>query len=500
MRNVTVLAAACFCVLAIIIPFGLQPGRDPGSLFPFREWTTDQFDIVIGILSARHHHGLRNALRNTWLGHLQHLNQRVLAKFIIGTYGCNIPDEDREDPYSCQLLNFTNPVIGQEIEAVSLFGTPASTLLGSKISKIDFRVLHPIIITRVGVFHDQRGAGFHQNLTVRLYQTTLEEVIASARFSPLSSGVQVNQLWYKPVERFLLPKGFEGTIAWESQDSQYLITTNLTDVVLDSGGGVLRFSAAQLQAEKQVIQDGFGQNVAAVAGGFTYTIHDGATLLESLTTRPKRFDIHKNKLREEDAALQKESQTYQDIVFVDVIDTYRNVPHKLLQFYQWSVETTSFKLLLKTDDDCYVDVEAVLERAGERLGATNVWWGNFRQNWAVDGSGKWMELEYPSLVYPDFACGSGYVVSHNLIQWLAENAKTLKVYQVLGTLWVLTGLCISWLKSIHWLLESILLIEPFFVLAIPKGEDVSMGIWMAAVGPQRHQLVLKRPLILPSSC
>ncbi|XP_043535887.1 UDP-GalNAc:beta-1,3-N-acetylgalactosaminyltransferase 2 isoform X5 [Chiloscyllium plagiosum] len=390
MRNVTVLAAACFCVLAIIIPFGLQPGRDPGSLFPFREWTTDQFDIVIGILSARHHHGLRNALRNTWLGHLQHLNQRVLAKFIIGTYGCNIPDEDREDPYSCQLLNFTNPVIGQEIEAVSLFGTPASTLLGSKISKIDFRVLHPIIITRVGVFHDQRGAGFHQNLTVRLYQTTLEEVIASARFSPLSSGVQVNQLWYKPVERFLLPKGFEGTIAWESQDSQYLITTNLTDVVLDSGGGVLRFSAAQLQAEKQVIQDGFGQNVAAVAGGFTYTIHDGATLLESLTTRPKRFDIHKNKLREEDAALQKESQTYQDIVFVDVIDTYRNVPHKLLQFYQWSVETTSFKLLLKTDDDCYVDVEAVLERAGERLGATNVWWGKVKMSAWVFG---WLQLD-----------------------------------------------------------------------------------------------------------
>ncbi|XP_038656476.1 UDP-GalNAc:beta-1,3-N-acetylgalactosaminyltransferase 2 isoform X4 [Scyliorhinus canicula] len=431
MRNVAVLAAACFCVLAIIVPFGLRPDCGAGRLVLLREWTADQYDIVIGVLSARHHHELRNALRKTWLGHLQHLNQRysVLAKFIIGTYGCDIPDEDREDPYSCQLLNFTKPVIGQEIEAVNLVGTPTSTLLGSKVSKIDFRVLHPIIITRLGVLHDPRGTGFHQNLTVRLYQTTLEEVIVSARFSPLSSGVQVNQLWYKPVERFLLPKGFEGTISWESQDPEYLITMNLTDVLLDSGGGVLRFSAAQLQTEKQMIQDGFGQNVAAVAGGFTYTIHDGPALLESLTTRTKRFESHKNKLREEDAALQKESQTYQDIVFVDVVDTYRNVPHKLLHFYQWSVESASFKLLLKTDDDCYVDVEAVLERAGDRLGAPKVWWGNFRQNWAVDSSGKWMELEYPSLVYPDFACGSGYVVSHSLIQWLAENTKTLKVYQ-----------------------------------------------------------------------
>ncbi|XP_072912739.1 UDP-GalNAc:beta-1,3-N-acetylgalactosaminyltransferase 2 isoform X1 [Hemitrygon akajei] len=448
MRSVAVLAATCFCALAITVHFGLRLDSMRGHFFQWREWTTDQYDLVIGILSARHHRDLRNALRKTWLGHIPELNHRVLAKFIIGTYGCDIPDEDREDPYSCQLLNFTDPVIGQEIEAVSQSGSPALTMLGSKASKIDFRVLHPIVITRLGVFHDQREAAFHQNVTVRLYQTTLEEVIVSARFSPLSSGVQFNQMWYKPVERFLLPKGFEGTIAWETQDSEYLVTMNLTDVLLDSGGGVLRFSAAQLQAEKEVIQDGFGQDVAAVAGGFTYTIHEGDALLESLATRAKRFESHRNKLREEDAALQEESQTYQDIVFVDVVDTYRNVPHKLLQFYQWSVDSANFRLLLKTDDDCYVDVEAVLERAGDRLEATNIWWGNFRQNWAVDGSGKWMELEYPSLVYPDFACGSGYVASHNLIQWLADNAKTLKVYQ---------------------------------------GEDVSMGIWMAAVGPQRHQ-------------
>ncbi|XP_055491137.1 UDP-GalNAc:beta-1,3-N-acetylgalactosaminyltransferase 2 isoform X3 [Leucoraja erinacea] len=452
MRSAAVLAAACFCILAVTVHFGLRLrlGCRRGRLAPLPGWTTDPYDLVIGILSARHHHDLRSALRKTWLGHVPQLNQRVLAKFIIGSYGCDIPDEDREDPYSCQLLNFTDPVIGQEIEAVTLSGSPDLMLLGSKVSKIDFRVLHPIVITRLGVFHDEREAAFNQNLTVRLYQTTLEEVIVSARFSPLSSGLQVNQMWYKPVERFLLPKGFEGTIAWETQDSDYLITMNLSDVLLNNGGGVLRFFAAQLQAEQEVIQDGFGQDVAAVAGGFTYTIHDGAALLESLATRPKRFECHKNKLREENAALQEESQTYQDIVFVDVIDTYRNVPHKLLHFYQWSVESTNFRLLLKTDDDCYVDIEAVLERAGDRLEATNVWWGKlvFRQNWAVDGSGKWMELEYPSLVYPDFACGSGYVASHNLIQWLADNARALKVYQ---------------------------------------GEDVSMGIWMAAVGPQRHQ-------------
>uniref|UniRef100_A0A4W3IFD0 UDP-GalNAc:beta-1,3-N-acetylgalactosaminyltransferase 2 n=1 Tax=Callorhinchus milii TaxID=7868 RepID=A0A4W3IFD0_CALMI len=413
-------------------------------LFVMREWTKPQYDIVVGILSARQNYELRNALRNTWLGNIkQHpeLRQRVLAKFIIGAHGCDIPDEDREDPYSCQLLNITDPVVGQEIEAISLFGRTAVTLLGNKIASINFRVLHPIIITRLGVFHDQRETGFPRNVIVRLFQRAQEGVIASARFSPLSPGVQVKQLWYKPVEKFILPKGFQGTIVWESQDSEYLTTANLSDVQLNTGGGLLRLSAVSHS-------DGFEQDVAAVAGGFAYTVHDSDALLESLKARPKRFENRKQKLMEVDAALREESQIYEDIIFVDVVDTYRNVPYKLLHFYKWSVNYVSFRLLLKTDDDCYIDMDAILHRVGDRLVRTNVWWGNFRQNWAVDHSGKWMELQYPSPVYPDFACGSGYAVSQDLVQWLAENIKMLKMYQ---------------------------------------GEDVSMGIWMAAVGPQRYQ-------------
>lgn len=33
----------------------------------------------------------------------------VLVKFIIGAHGCAVPVEDREDPYSCKLLNISNP-------------------------------------------------------------------------------------------------------------------------------------------------------------------------------------------------------------------------------------------------------------------------------------------------------------------------------------------------------------------------------------------------------
>lgn len=34
---------------------------------------------------------------------------RVEVKFIVGKHGCAVPEEDREDPYSCSLLNFSEP-------------------------------------------------------------------------------------------------------------------------------------------------------------------------------------------------------------------------------------------------------------------------------------------------------------------------------------------------------------------------------------------------------
>lgn len=35
------------------------------------------------------------------------LFERVMVKFIVGEHGCPVPEEDREDLYSCSLLNLT---------------------------------------------------------------------------------------------------------------------------------------------------------------------------------------------------------------------------------------------------------------------------------------------------------------------------------------------------------------------------------------------------------
>uniref|UniRef100_A0A8C9AU81 Hexosyltransferase n=1 Tax=Prolemur simus TaxID=1328070 RepID=A0A8C9AU81_PROSS len=445
MRNWLVLL--CPCVLGAALHLWLRlrsppPARASGAgpadqLALFPQWKSRHYDVVVGVLSARNNHELRNVIRSTWLKHLIHhpaLSQRVLVKFIIGAHGCEVPVEDREDPYSCKLLNITNPVLNQEIEAFSLSEETSSGLSEDRVVSVRFRVLYPIVITSLGVFYDANDVGFQRNITVKLYQAEQEEALFIARFSPPSCGVQVNKLWYKPVEQFILPESFEGTIVWESQDLHGLVSRNLHKVAVNDGGGVFRV----ITTEKGTLPHEFMEGVEGVAGGFIYTIQEGDALLRNLHSRPRRLIDHKSNLREEDALLKEESSTYDDIVFVDVVDTYRNVPVVKI-----------FDLLLKTDDDCYIDTEAVFSRIGQKnLDGPNFWWGNFRLNWAVDRTGKWQELEYPSPAYPAFACGSGYVISRDIVGWLASNSGRLKTYQ---------------------------------------GEDVSMGIWMAAIGPKRYQ-------------
>ncbi|TNM99907.1 hypothetical protein fugu_012940 [Takifugu bimaculatus] len=439
------------CAVALLLH--LWSAQQPSSSPPDSSALPDEaplYDLLVGVLSARHHHELRRAIRETWLGHLRthpRFHHRVGVKFIVGERGCSVPEEDREDPYSCTLLNLTEPVAGQDEEVQLVKVSGPSVLTPSDVGAIalDFKVLHPVVITRLGVFPSGPWPELQSNVTVKLLQLDQEEPVVTARFSAPAPGTMVDGVWYKPVEQFILPKGFEGTLLWETLDSGGLSTVAPSSVLLSDGGGVLKISSVTEGALPHRSALGF----PGLAGGVTFTIYDGDSLLALLQGRASRMQRQAAALRQEDAALQRESLTNGDMVFVDVVDTYRNVPSKLLQFYKWSVANAHFKLLLKTDDDCYIDVDSVLMKIDHKhLQRSNLWWGNFRQSWAVDRVGKWQELEYASPAYPAFACGSGYVVSRDLVQWLSSNAGKLKAYQ---------------------------------------GEDVSMGIWMAAVGPHKYQ-------------
>nr|XP_055025433.1 UDP-GalNAc:beta-1,3-N-acetylgalactosaminyltransferase 2 [Misgurnus anguillicaudatus] len=442
-------AALLPCVIAVLVHWWCWSDRNALLLdFGSADDQKAVHEVLVGVLSARHHYDHRQAIRDTWLGYLKThplFQNRVMVKFIIGKYGCAVPEEDREDPYSCTLLNLTQKDSGQEMEILSVADT--SWLEPSDVSalSLDFKVLHAVVITQLGVFVNGPQQDFRGNVTVHLFQVDQEEAIVTARFSTVSPGTRVGAIFYKPVEQFILPKGFEGTLLWQCHDPSGLMSINTSTIRLNNGGGVLKFGSIEVGTLPHRTALGF----PGLGGGFTFSVYDVDALSELLRGRSGRQQIRSAELRDEDQALHQESITHGDMVFVDVVDTYRNVPVKLLKFYKWAVGNADFRLLLKTDDDCYIDVDAFLLKTNHsRLKQSHLWWGNFRQNWAVDRVGKWQELEYSSPAYPAFACGSGYVVSRDLVEWLASNAEHLKAYQ---------------------------------------GEDVSMGIWMSAVGPSKYQ-------------
>ncbi|XP_076830166.1 UDP-GalNAc:beta-1,3-N-acetylgalactosaminyltransferase 2 isoform X2 [Brachyhypopomus gauderio] len=411
------------CVIAVLVHLWWASGKTAFFLdFKSAGSQNTVHEVLVGVLSARHHHGLRKAIRDTWLGYIRDhpkFTNRVLVKFIIGKHGCAFPEEDREDPYSCTPLNLTEPVAGQDVAILSV--PNISELVPSDVSAIsmDFKVLHSVVITQLGVFASGPQRDIKGNVTVKLFQVDQEEAVVTACFTGLSPGTYMEGMWYKAVEQFILPKGFEGTLLWENQDLTGLLSLNVSKVQLNNGGGVLKLGSI----EEGTLPHRNAVGFPGLAGGFTFSVYNVEVLQELLHGRAGRQEAHMARLREEDKALQDESRR--------------------------AMSSADFSLLLKTDDDCYIDVDAVLMKIDHKsMTQSKLWWGNFRQNWAVDRTGKWQELEYTSPVYPAFACGSGYVVSRDLVAWLADNAEKLKAYQ---------------------------------------GEDVSMGIWMAAVGPHKYQ-------------
>ncbi|XP_046849735.1 UDP-GalNAc:beta-1,3-N-acetylgalactosaminyltransferase 2-like isoform X2 [Xenia sp. Carnegie-2017] len=112
--------------------------------------------------------------------------------------------------------------------------------------------------------------------------------------------------------------------------------------------------------------------------------------------------------------------------------------------------TLSFSFVMKTDDDCFVNLETILqEMESHNLKNTSkLWWGSFRTDWLIERQGKWAEPDYPGVAYPTFACGAGSIISSDIVHWLAKNEKSLKRYQ---------------------------------------GEDVSMGIWLSAIAPEIYK-------------
>lgn len=135
--------------------------------------------------------------------------------------------------------------------------------------------------------------------------------------------------------------------------------------------------------------------------------------------------------------LRQEAQVYKDIVIGDFLDTYRNLSLKTLLGLQWTSRYCKPKYILKTDDDCYVNVLSLVQWLQEyhvTNGSRPLYAGNIQRDMEVvrDKTNRYYVsvMDVSRHKYPPYASGGGYVFSANLLPRLLIASREVPIIPV----------------------------------------------------------------------
>ncbi|XP_076636814.1 beta-1,3-galactosyltransferase 6 [Colletes latitarsis] len=150
-------------------------------------------------------------------------------------------------------------------------------------------------------------------------------------------------------------------------------------------------------------------------------------------------------LPEQRETLQSEKHKFNDLLLLPRLpDAYATLTKKVLYAFKEVYEHYEFNFLMKCDDDSFVLTHKILKELDkwESKGTRKeLYWGFFNGKAQVRRSGPWKETEWILCdYYLPYALGGGYVLSYNLVKFIASNMDILKLY---------------------------------------KAEDVSVGLWLA---------------------
>ena len=136
-----------------------------------------------------------------------------------------------------------------------------------------------------------------------------------------------------------------------------------------------------------------------------------------------------------DDLLQDEASFYEDIVFGDFIDSYRNLTRKMALGVQWAAKHCQAEYVMKADEDSYVNIHELIlwlkeyQRKQRQkplyLGAAVIGAEPYRE---PDNKFYVSEKEYPYATYPPYASGPGYAYSGKLLVKLSEALKVVRLF------------------------------------------------------------------------
>lgn len=111
-----------------------------------------------------------------------------------------------------------------------------------------------------------------------------------------------------------------------------------------------------------------------LAVSFDYTLTNRTDTEMKLSSLGAENKFRRQSMDRIQAQLISESSAYNDIKLLDnVVDTYRNLPDKLLKFLQYVDGRYDFRYFIKADDDSFVNIPKIFESI--RTDGDKLWFG-----------------------------------------------------------------------------------------------------------------------------
>lgn len=133
---------------------------------------------------------------------------------------------------------------------------------------------------------------------------------------------------------------------------------------------------------------------------------------------------------QESQRLTQENEELGDLLLLpNLKDSYHNLTMKVLQSFIWINTNTDCSYVFKADDDTFARLDAIVSKLKSVTPGKNLYWGFFRGNAHVKKSGPWAERRWILCdKYLPYAQGGGYVLSSSLVEFIAQNAHMLQLY------------------------------------------------------------------------
>lgn len=151
-------------------------------------------------------------------------------------------------------------------------------------------------------------------------------------------------------------------------------------------------------------------------------------------TRPENtvvyFAVGIDNLSDTTASLVKrENNIHADLLLLENFrESYRNLTQKLLETLKWVHKNLVVDYFMKVDEDSFVRLAEVV-MALDSKPTENLYWGYFSGAAPVQKYGKWAESNYFLCDnFLPYAVGGGYVISSDLVHYLASNWNRLLIF------------------------------------------------------------------------